>query len=116
MQNLAYKIGNRLAGKSEYLLNTYQLTEFIFRIEAKCSAVVSSMNLTSYLNLENTTFCVLRFFSYTFTASDGSEESTATVWYHLVLSWCTMVSEVKRRGAHESKNINYAKQHHTPHC
>ena len=29
-----------------------------------------------FLNLEKTTFCVLRFF-YSFTASDGSEESTA---------------------------------------
>ena len=36
-----------------------------------------------------TQFCVLRFFSYSFTASDGSEESTAgcvvspqVVWYH----------------------------------
>ena len=24
--------------------------------------------------------------------------------------------EVKRRGVQESKNIDYAKQHHTPHC
>ena len=38
------------------------------------------------------------------------------VWCHLVLSRCTMVSEVKRRGVQESKNIDYAKQHHTPHC
>ena len=30
-----------------------------------------------FLNLEKTTFCVLRFFSYSFTASDCSEESTA---------------------------------------
>ena len=30
-----------------------------------------------FLNLENTTFCVLRFLSHCFTASDGSEESTA---------------------------------------
>ena len=37
------------------------------------------------------------------------------VWYHLVLSWCTMVSEVKRQGVQESKNIDYAK-HHTPLC
>ena len=37
------------------------------------------------------------------------------VWYHLVLSWCTMVSEVKGRGMQESKNIDYAKQHHTHH-
>ena len=27
-----------------------------------------------------------------------------------------MVSEVTRRGVHESKDIDYAKQHHTPHC
>ena len=27
-----------------------------------------------------------------------------------------MVSEVKRRGVQESKDIDYAKQHHTPHC
>ena len=27
-----------------------------------------------------------------------------------------MVSEVKKRGVQESKNIDYAKQHHTPHC
>ena len=30
-----------------------------------------------FFNLENTAFCVLRFFSYTFTAFDCSEESTA---------------------------------------
>ena len=29
------------------------------------------------INHETRTFCVLRFFSYSFTASDGSEESTA---------------------------------------
>ena len=39
-----------------------------------------------------------------------------TLWYHLVLSWRTMVSEVNWRGVQESKNIDYAKQHHTPHC
>ena len=38
------------------------------------------------------------------------------VWNPIVLSWCTMVSEVKRRGMQESINIDYAKQHHTPHC
>ena len=27
-----------------------------------------------------------------------------------------MVSGEKRRGVQESKNIDYAKQHHTPHC
>ena len=30
-----------------------------------------------FLNLEKTTFCVLRFFSHSFTASDGSDKSTA---------------------------------------
>ena len=39
-----------------------------------------------------------------------------SVWHHLVLSWCTMVSEVKRRDMQEGKNIDYSKQHHTPHC
>ena len=38
------------------------------------------------------------------------------VWNHLVLSRCTMVSEVKSRGVQETKNIDYAKQHHNPHC
>ena len=27
-----------------------------------------------------------------------------------------MVTDVVRRGVQESKNIDYAKQHHTPHC
>ena len=40
MPRLAYKIGSRLAGKSEYLLISYELTEFILRIEATYSAVV----------------------------------------------------------------------------
>ena len=47
MQKLAYKIGNPLVGKSEYLLITYRLTEFILRLEAKYSAVVQSLILTS---------------------------------------------------------------------
>ena len=34
------KIGNRIVGKSEYLLITHKLPEFILRIEAKYSAVV----------------------------------------------------------------------------
>ena len=56
---------------------------------------------------------MLGFFSYSFTASDGSEESTPG----RVVSPCsTMVSEVRRRGVQESMNIDYAKQHHTPHC
>ena len=74
MQKLAYKIGNLLAGKSEYLLITYKLTEFILRNEAKCSCAKFDFD---FLNLEKTTFCVLHVFSYFSTASDGSEESTA---------------------------------------
>ena len=35
------------------------------------------MFIFDFLNLEKSTFCVLRFFSYSFTASDGSEETTA---------------------------------------
>ena len=27
-----------------------------------------------------------------------------------------MVSEAKRRGVQESKDVDYAKQHHSPHC
>ena len=30
-------------------------------------------------------------------------EPPQAVWYHLALSWCTMVSEVKRRGVKEKK-------------
>ena len=41
---------------------------------------------------------------------------TQAAWYHLVLLWCYMASEVKRRGVQKSKNIDYTKQHHTPHC
>ena len=37
------------------------------------------------------------------------------VWYHNFLSWCTMSSEVKRRGEQKSKNIDDAKQHHNTH-
>ena len=40
----------------------------------QCSCVRFDFDL---INLEKTTFCVIRFFSYSFTASDGSEESTA---------------------------------------
>ena len=28
------------------------------------------------------------------------------VWFHLVPSWCTIVSEVKRQGVQEIKNID----------
>ena len=38
------------------------------------------------------------------------------MWYHLVLSWCNMVSEVRRRSVHEGKNIDHAKHDRTPHC
>ena len=75
MQKPDHKIGNRLVGRSDYLLITYKLTEFIFRIEARYSAIMQFD--FDFLNLEKTTFCVLHFFSYSFTASDGSEGSTA---------------------------------------
>ena len=50
-------------------------------------------------------------FSYSFTASDGSEESTAG----RVMSPCSIMMH-HGLGMQESKNIDYAKQHHTPHC
>ena len=40
-----------------------------------------------FLNFEKTTLCVLHFFSYSFTVSDGSEESTAG----RVVSPCTIM-------------------------
>ena len=53
---------------------------------------------------------------YSFTASDGSEGSTAG----RVVSPCSIMmhhgfrsKEARRAG---SKNTDYAKQHHTPHC
>ena len=52
-------------------------------------------------------------FSHSFTASDGSRGATAG---RLVSPRYIMASAVERRGVHESKNINYAKQRHTPHC
>ena len=56
---------------------------------------------------------MVRFSSYSFTASDSSDESTAG----RVVSPCSiMFSDVYRRGMLESKNIDYAKQHRTPHC
>ena len=59
---------------------------------------------------------MLRFFSYSFTASDGYEESNAgrvespssIIMHHGFKS--------KEACVHESKNIDCAKQHHTPHC
>ena len=44
------------------------------------------------------------------------KKTTQAVWHHLVLSWCTMVSQVKKRFVQDSKEIDYDKQHHTPHC
>ena len=76
MQKLAYKIGNRFAVKCEYLLITYKLTEFILMIEAKYSAVVESLILTSLI-LKRLHFYVLSYFSYSITVSDSSMETTA---------------------------------------
>ena len=45
MQELAYKIGNTLVGTSEYLLITYKLAKFIFRIEAKYSAAAAENSI-----------------------------------------------------------------------
>ena len=74
---------------------------------------------------------------YSFTASDGSEESTAgrvvspcsimmhhgfrSVLYssiacHKPFGFNLRERKKERRGVQESNNIDYAKQHHTPHC
>ena len=45
----------------------------------------------------------------------GLRNPPQAVWYHFVLSWCPMASGVLRRCEQESKNIDYAKQHYTPH-
>ena len=54
-----------------YLLITYKFPEFILRIEAKYSKYSWVKFDFDFLILEKTTFRVLCFFSYSFTASDG---------------------------------------------
>ena len=67
-------------------------------------------------HLLRTTFCAHRFFFYSFTVSDGSEGTTAG---HVELP-CSILghqgfrSIVVRRAI--KQDIDYAKQHHTPHC
>ena len=73
------------------------------------------MNLTSYI-LKRLHFVYFFFSSLPWLLLMVLKKTTQAVWHHLVLSWCTMVSEVKRRFVQESKNIDYAGQHHTPHC
>ena len=41
-------------------------------------------------------------------------EPPQAVWYHLALSWCTMVSEVEVRHA-RGQNIHCPRHHYTPH-
>ena len=69
-----------------------------------------------FLSLEKTTLCVLRFFSYSFTASDGSEESIAgrVESPSFIMMHHGFRSKEARRA--RKQNIDYAKQHHTPHC
>ena len=40
MPKLDHRMSNRLVGKSEYLLITYKLTEFIIRIEARYNVML----------------------------------------------------------------------------
>ena len=68
------------------------------------------------LALLTTTFCAYRFFFYSLTTSDGSGGTTAG---HVVSPRSIMVlqgfrSKEARRA--RKQNIDYAKQHHTPHC
>ena len=85
MQELTYKIGNRLAGMNAYLLITNKLTEFIPRIVAKYSCVDFDVD---FLHHEKTTFCLPHFFSYSFIPCDGSLETTAG---RVVSPYSTMV-------------------------
>ena len=93
MQKHAYKIGSRLAENCE------NCVKFNF----------------DFLNLEKTTLCVLRFFSYSFTAHDGSEESTAG----RVVSPCSIMmhhgfrSKEASRARKQKMSIT---PHHSPHC
>ena len=106
---------NRFVGHSEYLLITYKITEFLyFFIEAKYSVVVQSFILTSSILKRLHFVCFVSSIPSLLLMVQRNPPQAA--WYHLVLSWCTMVSEVKRQGVQESKDIDYAKQHHTPHC
>ena len=112
MPKLAHEIGNLLTAKSEYLLITNKLTELTFRIKAKYSAVVESLILTSEI-LQKLHFVCFVSSPIPLLLLTVQRNQAQTEWYHLDLSWCTMASDVKRRGVLESKNIDYVKQHHT---
>ena len=100
--------------KRAHIIGTRFFKEF-FGIESRYSAVVHSSILTSSI-MEK-----LHFVCFVSSPNPSlllmvKRNPPPAVWYHLVLSWCTMVSEVKRRGVQEWKNNDYAKQHRTPHC
>ena len=67
----------------------------------------------NFIDREKTTFCVLRFFSYSFTASDGSEESNAG----RVVSPCSIMvhhgfrSEEARRARKQEYRLRQTTSH-----
>ena len=110
MQKLAYRIGNRLFGKSEYVLITCKLTEFILRHEAKYSAVVQCLISTSY-NLKRLHFVCFVSSPIPSLLPMVQRKPPQAVWFYHCAPWFQML-----RGVQESKNIDYARQHHIPHC
>ena len=76
----------------------------------QCCCVIIDFD---FLDLERTTFCLLCFFSYSFTASDDSEESTAD----RVVSPCSIMmhhgmrSEEARRAREQIYRLRQTKSH-----
>ena len=66
-----------------------------------------------FINHEKTTFCVLRFISYSFTASDGSEESTAG----RVVAPCSMMAHrgLRSKEARRARKQEYRLRQTTSH-
>ena len=69
-----------------------------------------------FFNLEKTVFCTHRFFSYSFTSSDGSEGTTEGC---VVSPHSIMVRHgfrCKQERFARKQNIDHVKHHDTPHC
>ena len=93
--------------------NTISLNSCLNWGQIQCSCVKFEFD---FIYLEKTTFCVLFFSSLPWLLLMVLKKTTHAVWHQLVLSWCTIVSQVKKRFVQDSKAIDYVRQHHTPHC
>ena len=98
-----------------YLLIKYNLTEFMFELRLN---TVQLFKVWIWLRISwrDYILCTSFFSSLPWLLLMVPKKTTQAVWHHLVLSWCTMVSQVKKRFVQDSKEIDYDKQHHTPHC